>query len=174
VQLPEELLEHSDAIDLMRTINRVRWVVGDIVARQVEEQEGIPFEWFEVLIALAESSDEGLRMSDLATMSLRSKSAMTRLADRIEQQGLIRRGASDADRRVTFVALTDGGRALLERVKRPAAQIMIRHFTSHITSEDARFVTEVLNRILAANGVGPTPSIPESLHGTAAAKEMLH
>ena len=170
MQMPDELLEHSDAIDAMRTINRVRWVVGDIVARQVEEQEGIPFEWFEVLIALAESPDEALRMGGLATMTLRSRSAMTRLADRIEVAGLIRRDASDTDRRVTYVALTDGGRALIERVKPPAAQIMIEHFTSHITPQEARLVTDVLGKVLRANGVDPDSSrVPEQEGTTVAA-----
>jgi DNA-binding MarR family transcriptional regulator len=169
MQMPDELLEHADAIDAMRTINRVRWVVGDVVARQVEQQERIPFEWFEVLIALAESPDEALRMSDLATMTLRSRSAMTRLADRIEVTGLIRRDASDKDRRVTYIALTDSGRALIERVKPPAAQIMIEHFTSHITPTEARLVTDILGKVLRANGVDPDSGrVPDEV-GTAAA-----
>jgi DNA-binding MarR family transcriptional regulator len=155
MQMPDELLEHGDAIDAMRTINRVRWVVGDIVGRAVERQEGIPFDWFEVLIALAESPEEALRIGDLATMTLHSKSAMTRLADRIQEAGLIRRDASDSDRRVTYVALTDDGRALIDRIKPAASQIMIEHFTSHITSGDARHITEVLAKVLSANGVDP-------------------
>jgi DNA-binding MarR family transcriptional regulator len=155
MQMPDELLVHEDAIDAMRTINRVRWVVGDIVGRAVERQEGIPFEWFEVLIALADSPDEALRMGDLATMTLRSKSAMTRLADRIEAAGFIRRDASASDRRVTNVALTEDGRALIERVKPPAARIMIEHFTSHITPEAARLVVDALSKVLLANGVDP-------------------
>jgi DNA-binding MarR family transcriptional regulator len=158
--MPDELLEHADAIDAMRTINRVRWVVGDMIGREVEQQEGIPFEWFEVLIALADSPDGVLRMGDLATMTLRSKSAMTRLADRIEEARLIRRDASDTDRRVTNVALTGDGRALIERVKPPAARIMIEHFTSHISPKDARLVTAVLEKVLKANGVDPESGLP--------------
>jgi DNA-binding MarR family transcriptional regulator len=159
VKLPNELLEHSDAIDAMRTLNRVRWVVGDLVAREVERQEGIPYEWFEVLVTLAESPEEALRMSDLAMMTLRSKSAMTRMADKIEAAGLIRRYPDDTDRRVTNVGLTDKGRALFDRIKPPAARILVEHFTSHITPEDARFVTDVLNRVLSANGVEPAPDL---------------
>ena len=153
MKLPDELLEHSDAIDALRTINRVRWVVGDMIGRQVEQQEGIPFEWFEVLIVLADTPEEALRIGDLASLTLRSKSAMTRLADRIEEAGLVQRDSCDTDRRVIFVALTDEGRALIERVKPPAARIMIERFTSHITPQDARFITAALTRVLTANGV---------------------
>jgi DNA-binding MarR family transcriptional regulator len=157
VQLPDELLEYSDAVDAMRTLNRVRWVVGDMIGREVEQQEGIPFEWFEVLAALADSPEEALRIGDLATMTLRSKSAMTRLADRIEEAKLIRRDSSETDRRVTNVTLTGQGHALIDRVKPTAARIIIEHFASHITSKDARIVTDVLAKVLTANGVDPRP-----------------
>jgi DNA-binding MarR family transcriptional regulator len=153
VKLPDELLEHSDAIDALRTINRVRWVVMDVIGKQVERREGIPFDWFEVLIVLADTPEESLRIGGLASLTLRSKSAMTRLADRIEAAGLVRRDSSESDRRVTFVSLTDEGRALIERVKPSGAQIMIDRFTSHLTPEDARFITAVLSRVLVANGV---------------------
>jgi len=102
---------------------------------------------------LADSPDEALRMRDLASLTLRSKSGMTRLADRMERAGLIRREGCATDRRVIFVALTDEGRALIERVRPAAVQIMIDRFTSHISTEEARFITSVLTRILVANGV---------------------
>ncbi len=163
MKLPDELLEHSDAIDALRTINRVRWVVGDMIGKQVEHQEGIPFEWFEVLIVLAEAPEEALRMGDLASLTLRSKSAMTRLTDRMERATLVRRDSCESDRRVIFVTLTDEGRALIERVKPPAARIMIERFTSHITPEDARFITTALTKVLVANGAElETPLRPES------------
>jgi DNA-binding MarR family transcriptional regulator len=169
VQLPDELLDHADAIEAFRTLNRVRSVVGGIIGRQVEQQEGIPFEWFEVLIAIADTPEETLRIGDLASLTLRSKSAMTRLADRIEAAELIRRDASATDRRVIFVTLTDKGQALIERVKSPIAKIMVERFTSHISPADARFVTRVLTKLLVANGVDSMPGLsPDQSDQTAA------
>lgn len=170
VQLPDELVDHSDAVEALRTLNRVRSVVGGMIGRQVEQQEGIPFEWFEVLIVIADTPDETLRIGDIASVTLRSKSAMTRLADRIEAAELIRRDSSATDRRVIFVTLTNKGKALIERVKSPIARIMIERFTSHINPEDARFITQALTRVLIANGVEFDPRLsPQSIRTTAGA-----
>jgi DNA-binding MarR family transcriptional regulator len=153
MKLPEELLEHSEAIDALRTIGRVRWAIMDAIGKQVREQEGILFEQVEVLILLADSPEEAIRMRDLASLTLRSKSGMTRLVDRIERDGLVQRQTCEADRRAIFVALTDEGRELIERVKPPVVQIMIDRFTSHMSAAEARVITSTLKRIIEANGV---------------------
>ena len=44
VELPQELLKYSDAIDALRAIGRVRWAVMDVIGKQVAEQEDIPFD----------------------------------------------------------------------------------------------------------------------------------
>lgn len=92
-------------------------------------------------------------MGDMASMMLRSKSAMTRLIDRMEREGLVRRQSSITDRRSVLVALTDEGRNLIERVKPGAVQIMIDRFTSHVSAEEARAMNSVLSRILEANAI---------------------
>jgi DNA-binding MarR family transcriptional regulator len=125
----------------------------DAIGKQVRKQEGIPFEQVEVLILLADSPGEAIRMRDLASLTLRSKSGMTRLIDRIVRDGLVQRQTCEADRRAIFVSLTDQGRELIERVKPPAVQIMIDRFTSHLSAEEARVITSTLTRILKANGV---------------------
>jgi DNA-binding MarR family transcriptional regulator len=164
VRLPDELLEHSESIDALRAIARVRWLVMDVIGREVKVQEGLPYEWFEVFVALVDSPEETLRMTDLAGLTLRSKSAMTRLVDRMEAAGLLHRKADPVDRRSILVTLTTRGRALIERATPRAAGAMIDRFTSHMSPEEARYITSVLNRILLANGVelgtDPDPGTP--------------
>src|SRR6478609_5753790 len=66
-----------------------------------------------VVIRLARSPENRLRMSDLATQADLSASGLTRVVDRLEKLGLVRREACATDRRVTYAALTSTG---LERV----------------------------------------------------------
>src|SRR6478735_6904668 len=66
-----------------------------------------------VVIRLARSPENRLRMSDLATQADLSASGLTRVVDRLEKLDLVRREACATDRRVTYAALTPIG---LERV----------------------------------------------------------
>lgn len=155
VELPEELLKYADAIDALRAIGRVRWAVMDVVGKQVEEQENIPFDWFEVLIEVIEAPDERIKMTDLARLTLRSKSGATRLVDRLEEAGLVRRETSPEDRRAVYVTLTDNGRALFERVRAPVVEILIDRFAAHLSPKEARFISLALAKVLKANELEP-------------------
>jgi MarR family transcriptional regulator, 2-MHQ and catechol-resistance regulon repressor len=62
-----------------------------------------------VAIRLARSPDTRLRMSDLAAQADLSASGLTRVVDRLERLGLVRRDACVTDRRVTYAVLTQTG-----------------------------------------------------------------
>lgn len=64
---------------------------------------------FDTLIRLARSPGLRLRMSDLAVQVSLSTSGITRIVDRLEGQGLVRRETSPDDRRGTWTVLTDEG-----------------------------------------------------------------
>jgi len=67
---------------------------------------------FDVLAQLARAGGE-LRMTDLATRVLLSRSGMTRRVTRLVEEGLVRRANADGDARGVVVALTDAGLAWL-------------------------------------------------------------
>jgi len=62
-----------------------------------------------VLIRLARTPDNRLRMSDLALQCDLSASGLTRVVDRLEKSGDVRRDACVGDRRVTYAVLTQAG-----------------------------------------------------------------
>jgi MarR family 2-MHQ and catechol resistance regulon transcriptional repressor len=66
-----------------------------------------------VILRLARSPENCLRMSDLALQADLSASGLTRVVDRLERAGLVRRDACATDRRVIYAVLTDEG---LDRV----------------------------------------------------------
>src|SRR5579875_1222067 len=61
---------------------------------------------YSVLALLGEAGPNGLRMSDLAARRLMSTGGFTRLADRLEQRGLIERRRSTVDGRGSEAVLT--------------------------------------------------------------------
>src|SRR5712671_1926035 len=64
----------------------------------LERETGLTLADFDVLAQLADAGGD-LRMTDLATRALISRSGMTRRVGRLAGEGLVRRGSTDADAR---------------------------------------------------------------------------
>jgi MarR family 2-MHQ and catechol resistance regulon transcriptional repressor len=68
---------------------------------------------FDVLIRLARSPGQQLRMTDLAAQTSLSTSGVTRVVDRMERDGLVCRSACPTDRRSWYAVITTSGRVRL-------------------------------------------------------------
>ena len=86
------------------------------IGRDLEEAGLPPLPWYDVLAALRDAPDGQLRQVELAERVLLSNSGLSRLIDRIAKKGLVERRVCESDRRAFFVALTDEGREMLERM----------------------------------------------------------
>src|SRR5256885_5606571 len=71
----------------------------------LDRETGLALADFDVLAQLSRAGGE-LRMTELAARALISRSGMTRRVTRLVDEGLVRRGAADADRRGIIVSLT--------------------------------------------------------------------
>src|SRR5580765_668193 len=80
----------------------------DLLGTELEEEVGIPMRWYDVLVQL-EESPEGIPMNELADRILYSKSGFTRVVDRMEEAGLVRRVRPEHDRRSILVVITKRG-----------------------------------------------------------------
>lgn len=76
---------------------------------ELEAETGLTLPAYEVLVYLSEAPEGQLRMHELASGVLLSRSGLTRLADRLEQDGLIARTGCVGDARGRFAALTEAG-----------------------------------------------------------------
>jgi DNA-binding MarR family transcriptional regulator len=84
---------------------------------------------FEVLLRLARSPAQRLRMTDLAAQAALSTSGVTRVVDRLENRALVRRESCPSDRRGAYAVLTAAGRDLLAEVVRAHVCDIDRWFT---------------------------------------------
>jgi DNA-binding MarR family transcriptional regulator len=103
---------------------------------ELERDHGLPLSSYEVLMYLADSEHGKLRLGELADRLLLSRSGITRLADRLERQGLIERERCADDGRGFFAALTDDGRELVARARPAHLAGVHRHFLDHLSADE--------------------------------------
>ena len=118
----------------------------DVLDTELKDTVGIPQRWYDVLVHLEESPD-GIAMTELADHVLYSKSGFTRVVDRMEEAGLVRRLRPEHDRRTIPIVLTDKGTETLERARRHHRDGIQRHFSQHLTHADIKALTRALEKI---------------------------
>jgi DNA-binding MarR family transcriptional regulator len=120
----------------------------DVLDTELERDAGIPQRWYDVLVHLEESPD-GVPMTALADRILYSKSGFTRVVDRMEAAGLIKRVRPESDRRTILVLLTEAGAATLQRARNYHRDGIERHFAQHLTDADVKALTRALEKVSA-------------------------
>ena len=118
----------------------------DVLDGELERDAGLPMRWYDVLVQLEDAPD-GLRMNELAERILYSKSGFTRVVDKMEAAGLVRRVRPKHDRRSVFVLLTDQGRETMQRTRRHHRHGIEEHFSRHLADTDIRALTSALEKI---------------------------
>jgi DNA-binding MarR family transcriptional regulator len=88
---------------------------------------------FEVLMRLARSPGHRLRMTDLAGQTSLSTSGVTRVVDRMDRDGLVRREACASDRRSSYAVITTEGRQRLDEVLPGHLELLQHWFIGQLT-----------------------------------------
>jgi DNA-binding MarR family transcriptional regulator len=110
-----------------------------------------PLGWYDVLLELSAAPGRRLRMHELADAVVLSRSGLTRLVDRLERAGLLRREPDPADRRGAFAVLTEEGAAMRKRMWPVYARGISGHFGEHLSDAEVRTLARALERVIAAN-----------------------
>ena len=81
----------------------------------------------------------------------------TRIVGRLEQQGLVARSADPTDGRVSFVAATSDGRALLKRIRTRKSEYLAKRLKQLTPEEQATLgrAAELLERLLEEPASAP-------------------
>lgn len=124
---------------------------------ELERAHGLPLSSYEVLINLQAAQGRRLRMADLAERSLLSRSGMTRLVDRLERQGLLKRDVCVDDARGCFAVLTEAGEDLLARARPTHLDGVRERFLAHMGPQDLEHLAELWERILPGSATGRLP-----------------
>jgi DNA-binding MarR family transcriptional regulator len=120
--------------------------LNDVLDAELERDAGISTRWYDALVHL-EDIPEGLRMNELAEQILYTKSTFTRVVDRMEEAGLVRRVRPENDRRSIFVVLTDKGRDTMEQARRHHRHGIEQHFSQHLADADIKAVIRAFEKV---------------------------
>jgi DNA-binding MarR family transcriptional regulator len=129
---------------VIRLINRVRVEINDALDRELAR--------FEIsapqLIVLASVANKEADSASAVCKSISyDPGAMTRMIDRLERKGLIRRIPNPDDRRATNLELTAAGRALYPQLIAAKENVQTQ-FLRGFSEEEALQLERFLNRML--------------------------
>lgn len=125
---------------------------------QLEAAHGLPLTSYEVLMYLADAPEQRMRMSDLASSVILSRSGLTRLVDRLERDGLLERQSCPSDARGAFAKLTDAGRERLTAARATHLAGVRELFLSRLTPEQLDALGEAWEQLLPGAVDAPGPA----------------
>jgi DNA-binding MarR family transcriptional regulator len=105
---------------------------------ELAREHDMPLSSYEVLLFLDDSAEGRMRMSELADSVLLSRSGLTRLVDRLERQGLLRRERCESDARGFFAEITPEGRRAFAVARKTHLDGVRRLFLSRFSRDELR------------------------------------
>lgn len=114
---------------------------------ELEAEHGISLPGYELLAHLSEMPERRGRMSELSRHCYLSASGVTRLVDKLERRGLVRRERCTADARVVYAVLTDEGLALLRRAYPTHLRGVRQHVLDRLATDDVAAVTATMGKL---------------------------
>ena len=129
---------------IIRLINRVRVELIDALDLELSKFDISAPQLF-VLASVA--NKQAASASTLCKNISYDPGAMTRMIDRLEQKGLLRRSPNPEDRRATNLDLTSAGKALYPQLLATKESVQAR-FLRGFSKDDVRVLEGLLNRML--------------------------
>jgi DNA-binding MarR family transcriptional regulator len=114
---------------------------------ELERATGLGLSSYEVLLRLARTDGGRLRLSELANQVALSSSGLTRLVDRLERDGLLRRERCPDDARGYFAAITDEGRELFHRARATHLAGVRERFLGHFSGDELRELAALWEKV---------------------------
>jgi MarR family transcriptional regulator, organic hydroperoxide resistance regulator len=115
------------------------------LAESLKPAELTPTQYY-VLRILREAEPEGLPCREIGLRLVTHDPDMTRLLDRLETRGLVRRSRGEKDRRIVFTRITGEGLALLDGLDDQVAGF-IRGHLGHVGREPLWKLGDLLDQV---------------------------
>lgn len=118
--------------------------------QQTLEPHGISTTEYGVLVLADEQGKAGIRMGALAERLGTSCGGMTRMVERLQRDGYVRRTPCAQDGRAMVVSTTPEGQGLLRRARRVHLRDVRQLFLDRLTPAEQRQLARLWERLLAA------------------------
>ena len=137
----------DDELATWRAFIRAHATVTQRLERELDAAGGLTLSELDVLLALARARGGTLRMNDLASRVVLTKSGITRLVDRLEAQRFVVRRLCLSDRRGYNAVLMPAGRLAIRRAMGTHLRGVASAFSDHIDDRARPVLRTVLERI---------------------------
>ena len=124
-------------------------VLFDALDRRLQRDADMPHTYYEILVRLSEAPERALRMSELAELTLSSRSRLSHAAARLEEKGWIERAICPTDRRGQVATLTDDGYAALAAAAPGHVQSVRDFVIDQLSAEQLEELTAIGETIIA-------------------------
>ncbi|RBY95856.1 MarR family transcriptional regulator [Blastococcus sp. TF02-8] len=123
-------------------------LVLDRLDRDLTHRTGISHAYYEILVALSETPERMMRMSELADRCLSSRSRLSHAVSRLEERGWVRRQVCAEDGRGQLAVLTDEGFAALEGAAPIHVEGVRRELFDRLSAEQVQSIRDVGETLL--------------------------
>ena len=120
--------------------------VSRAIERYLLRAHGVPLTWFDVMNRLMSHPERRMRMQDLSEQVLFTTGGLSRLIDRIEAAGFVKREPSPEDRRGIYICMTPKGVEEFAKMHQGHARVIEHEFASKLTPADVAAVRRALNQ----------------------------
>ena len=144
----------SSPIQWLTDLIRLEIALWDQIDARLKQAHDLPLAFFEALYFIGQSRDGSLRVGDLARALRVTVGGTSKVVDRIERAGLIRREPDAADRRASRVALTDAGKRKLAGASKTYEAELATVLDATLSMEEQQRLHDLVTRLLAANHEG--------------------
>jgi DNA-binding MarR family transcriptional regulator len=144
---PSNSLEEEAFVALLRTADQLQGRAAEMF-----KSHGLSPTQYNALRILRGAGPEGLACTEVARRMINRDPDITRLMDRLERRGLIRRGREQKDRRVIKARITAAGLDLLKGLNREVAEFH-RQLLGHLGAEKLQSLIGLLEAARENAGV---------------------
>jgi DNA-binding MarR family transcriptional regulator len=155
---PESIQLDERELRAWRGMLRAHAALTKALDADLESAHGLPLSSYEVLMYLNDAEGRKMRMRDLAASVILSRSGLTRLADRLEREGLIRRESCDDDARGAYAVLTPAGAEKLAVARSTHLAGVRSMFLQHFSEPELDALGDAWERVVPGSASAPGPS----------------
>lgn len=137
----------ADELAAWRGFLRVHSALTKQLDAELMSRHGLSLSSYEVLLFLADSRGGHVRMSELADSVLLSRSGLTRLVDRLERDGLVRRESCPSDLRGFNASITAAGREAFSAARHTHLAGVREYFLGHFSPPELRALAGFWERL---------------------------
>lgn len=137
---------------------RVQRAVVNALDAELQAKHHLSLSSFEVLLHLSRQPERRMRLTALAESVVLTQSGISRLIDRLEQAGLVRREPFPSDARGAYAVLTEEGLTHLHAAEVTHLAVVRAHFLDHLTEAERTTLARVWERLLVGGAPGNAPA----------------